>query len=362
MNPVLIALRNYNEQWTVVALLASFAFCFGWVRPRFGSLVSLLFLASIGSAIMVWLPDNNRYAPIEPYLQTNLKLFACEAAAKIMIVLLPFMLFVERRARYRYYGEIAARWFVILNAAWICVSALQGCRALENSCSGIIGNPSICVGLMVAMLPIFIGDWRDDWWVLGLTALAVFLSKSSIGVGLLAVYGLVAFSRKNLHLGLGFFGAVFGVGAWLLKKQLFHDSDRFRTWSFIMHRWPTPQNLAFGTGLGTYHVWSMDLQEYGFHQYPNSFIGTQYWWNTLHNEFLQFFFECGLVSGLLFLAVYLLALKRSFFSDQGLFLSVLLFGCYMFLDPALHQPLPALFGAWLFTLALRQPNLTEETL
>lgn len=353
-------LRNYNEQWAVLSGLMVLLLSFCWVRPQYGSLVSLLFSFSIWSTIWVWLPDNNRYATIEPYTQQALKLFAVDSSAKLLIFVLPFMLLPEEPIAA--WGRLLAKYFVIFNSLWILISFTQGCSQIENACSGIVGNPSICAGLLVAMLPMFITSWKREWWILILTGVAVLISKSSIALGLFAVYGMLHLMRKRPHLGLAFFAGAFIVGSMVLKKQLFHDSDRLRIWNFMLHRWPTPANLPFGTGLGTFHVFSINLQAYGVKAYPNTFMGTAYWWNTFHNDFLQFLFECGVVGMVLFVATYALSLIRAYAKDYGLFLSALLFGFYMLLDPALHNPFACLFAAWLFTRALRQPNIIEEIL
>ncbi len=106
-----------------------------------------------------------------------------------------------------------------------------------------------------------------------------------------------------------------------------------------------------GTGLGTYHVLSPILQRMA----KGMVDPTQGWWNTLHNDPLQMLFECGLVGFVLLLATYYSALTKVLReNDWQIAMSIILFGIYICLNPALHNPIPSLFGAWLFAYALRK--------
>jgi O-antigen ligase len=145
--------------------------------------------------------------------------------------------------------------------------------------------------------------------------------------------------------------AIFGLAYLKLGMELFNTSDRWKIWTFMMERWNTPNNAPFGTGWGTYHVFSINLQEYGK-------IPTNTHWNTLHNNWLQFLFEMGWTGLVLSLLVYVAALKAALKKrDKGIVIALVLYGLYMAMDPALNFAYPAAFGAWLFLAALRRESL-----
>lgn len=145
--------------------------------------------------------------------------------------------------------------------------------------------------------------------------------------------------------------SIMGSGFFLQGMNLFNTSDRWKIWSFMLARWNTAENLPFGTGWGTYHVFSINLQEYGK-------IPTNTHWNTLHNNWLQFLFEMGWTGLVLSLFVYLSAVLAAVRKkDKGILMGLILYGLFMAMNPALNFAYPALFGAWLFLLALRRDSL-----
>lgn len=366
---------DYYYQWTAALLIPTIIFLYSWVRPRFGLSASLLLGACLYSAIFTWCFKDNRYISIDFYNQTALRYFACDSAAKIMIILIPMMLFADKRLSMLFTGEILASLFVVGNslASLYQRFKLGECNGL--TCGGLVGNPSISMGIMVCMLPIFVRSWRQ-WPILLLASLAVFASKSSVAVGLLAAYAVLFFVPKTLKLNpiswvFGTFlveaGAaivlIFGTAKYAVGKELLNDSDRFMIWKFMWDRWRAPGNLLTGTGLGTYHVIGINLQNFLdpdtgklIHQ-----VGGQMHWVTLHNDFLQMLFECGVIGLFLLFSTYCAALFKVVREKEfGIAISIVLYGLYMCMDPALHNPVPVLFGAWLFTYALRQNNTFKE--
>lgn len=356
-------IREYNFQWAFVLGVCLIFGCsylysaFGWAAACTGAFFGM-------SALWVWAYKDNRYVALNPYDQMALRYFASDSFLKAAIILTPLMCLSKNRTYMRMVGEGVSSLFFVISSLWIIVNVFLGCYIKINECSGISGNPSICVGLMVAMLPIFVHSWSQQWVIILLAAIAVVASKSSISIGLFTVYTLIWFFPKKVSLEkLMISGLIFltcaGSSYLLLGKELLNDSDRFNIWSFMMKAWAMPANILAGTGWGTYHVFSINLQNYGQSKGLN--LGNGYWWNTLHNDPLQVLFECGIIGLLLFSWTYFTALFRSFKIDSRLSISIVLYGLYMTLDPALHNPFPALFGAWLFVYALRKPE-TEEIL
>lgn len=353
-------LADYFHQWYFVVGISALLFCFSWVRPRFGLPASLLLAACAYSAMQTWIVVNNRYVEASLYDQVNLKFFACDAIAKIMIIGGAMMTLAEDRKKLRAWGGVICSLFVVASSLVSLWESRLGCSG--NRCGGLIGNPSISMGFMVCLLPTFIHSWKRQPIPLLLAFAAVYLSQSSIAAGVLAAYACLHFLPEVVDNFLGYVGkatvassAIFGAVAFGSSKGLVHDSGRVNVWTYMFDRWSAPWNIPTGTGLGTYHVLSVYLQRMA----PASAHGivdpTAGWWETLHNEPLQMLFECGAIGFILLGLTYCSALIKVLReNDWPIAMSVILFGIYICLNPALHNPLPSLFGAWLFAYALRK--------
>lgn len=347
-------LSDYQLQWSALLAFSVLFFCKSWVAPRFGIFPSLLFALVSLSSIWAWAFVENRYITVEPYNQMALRYFACDSLARAFIILVPLMLASSDRFRFRLWGEIGASIFVVGTCLVAFLEAPHGCAG--NQCGGLIGNPSIGMSLMVCCLPVFVRSLRQ-WPMLIIAGVAVYLSSSSIALGLFAVFvaSLLASEARFSTLvpaGVALLAILFG-GRLAFGSELLNDSDRFRIWGYMMKAWSAPWNIPFGTGLGTYHVFSVNLQNV----VGRSPISPGNWWNTLHNDWLQMLFECGALGLVLMVGSYLTALYRLFKEgDREMLTACLLYGIYMALNPALHHALPVLFGAWAFVYALRIPN------
>lgn len=360
-------LNDYWWQWYFVVGLPFLVFCLKWVQPRFGLPASLLLATCAYSAMQTWLVVNNRYTQASLYDQVNLKLFACAAIAKIMLVGMPMMVFSKDRHYMRAVGCVVCSLFVVASSLVSIWESRNGCS--ENRCGGLIGNPSISMGFMVCLLPTFIHSWKRQFIPLGLAFLAVFVSQSSIAAGVLAAYACLHF-LPDMKKGdfLGYVGkatfatsAIFAAVAYGSSKPLVHDSGRMNVWTYMFDRWSAPWNILTGTGLGTYHVLSVPLQRMQAavpHGIADPVNG---WWETLHNDPLQMLFECGAVGFLLLLATYCSALFKVLKEkDWQTAMSIILFGLFICMNPGLHNPLPSLFAAWIFSYALRRDDLEPK--
>lgn len=347
-------LSNWHVQTSFVLTLTSLLFCFRWAAPRFGGPASLLFAFCCLSAIYVWAWKDNRYLGLDVYNQMALRYFAADSIAKVFMIAVPLMVLSEDRERFSMLGTIVTSFFVTASSILVLWEGRHGCQAL--SCGGLIGNPSISLGLMVCMLPILVRSWRGQWPLLLLVGISVFLSQSSIAVGLLAAYCCLWFFPRSIKLAavpVLLVSALFLIAHFTFGSELLNDSDRFKIWKHIMYHWAAPGNLLFGTGIGSYHVFSILLQNIN----PQSPVSPGSWWNSLHNDWLECLFWGGGVGLLLFISTYLSALFKLYRErDWQPLVSAILFGIYMFLDPALRNPIPVLFGAWLFVYALRKPK------
>lgn len=344
-----------HYEWTAALGAALLLWCWGWVKPRYGIAASSLLAYASLSAIWVWIYVENRYVHIAPYDQMGLRYFACDSLARLFLVLVPLMALAENIQSFRLWGEVAIGTYVIVNSLLIFGSfATSQCR-VDNSCGGL-GNPSIMVGASVCMLPLVIKSWERQWGILAVVAIAVVLSKSSIALGLLAIYAAYSLiAGKRYWMAAFLFPLPFVAGYILLgKTQLFLDSGRFEIWRYMMLPWArVPENLPFGMGLGTYHVFAPSLQAV-------KNLNPGMYWNTLHNDWLQGIFEMGFAGALLMVTTFFTAVYRSVkVRDHALAASLVLYGLYLGVNPGLHHAIPAIFGAWLVLLALKRPNSTE---
>lgn len=350
--------------WPWIMGVMVFFFSTQWVQPRFGWIAAALFGCVSISGIWGWAYEYNKYRELHPWDLTNIRLFAADSIAKLYIVLIPLMVFSRNRWGLRLIGEIACAHFVIFNSLYAFYQYVSGCG--DNECSGLLTNPSVSMGAMVCMLPICVRFIRYQWWVVGMASVAVFISQSSVAIVLLGLYfGYLAVSRLRKYkvaLSVGCLLICLLAGRMALGREMFNDSDRFKVWKLMLSAWSDTSvpilgksNLVFGLGLGTYHVFSRSMQR------ADDSVAGQMWWNTTHNDWINMLMVCGIVGLLLMIATYLTAIFKLWKEKEWQFLgSLLLFGAYMMVDPALHDPVPALFGAWAFVYALRQKTTFEE--
>lgn len=353
------------HQWTVLFGVAIFLWGYYFLRPKFGVSAFLLAIYLCFSSLWVWTVRDTRYAhlcaadpqgkcildpsgaPIpDVYTHLAVKYFALDSMAKMLLIIVPLTFFVSNRRRYFDTGKRVCFWLLIVNSASIIWQFLsRGCEVV-NSCGGVIGNPSMSAGLMVCALPLVFHGFRRSWWILALVGIAVVISKSSIAIGLLALFLFVMIGSANIWRAFLMALGVMSVAYIKLGAELFNTSDRLLIWKFMFERWINPVHFVTGTGWGTYKVWGVTLQR-------SKNLLPAYFWDTAHNDWLQILLEGGIIALFLALAVYTAALRKTYEeANFPVFLSLLLFGVYMAVNPALHFPYPILFGGWLFVFAL----------
>lgn len=350
-------LNDYHVQWTILLSFCFVLFLVNFVQPKFGAIPTIFFSYIGASSLYVWCFHRNRYFSVQPYDQQALKYYAGGALLTGLLILAPLMLLSGRnKTHFFIYGRSFAGMFLWINGLSIVLKSIFfGCAGV-NSCGGVVGNPSISAGLLVTMLPLFFRNAKKDWPNLVIVALSVFVSKSSIALGLLMVFLAIHFciEKRMFFLGLWAAGASFIGGFFMFGKgELFNSSNRFKVWAYMMDYWDAWWNIPMGTGLGTYKVFSLTLQE-------DKNLDPNAWWSTLHNEWLQVVFELGVLGIILALAVYAIALRRSLFNGhKAIFYSLILYGLYMGVNAAFHHAAPAIFGAWLFVHALQLESETS---
>lgn len=354
-----------HYQWAILLFCSLVYFCLSFVRPKFGTAAAAL-IGYLGcNAVWQWVWVHNRYFPLNPYDQMAIRYFAADSLCRLLIVILPLMLLTKRNLEV--YGKMGVEVFVYVNSLLVLAQFLIHRCAVDNSCGGL-GNPSIIVGASVCALPVISKDLKNSWPIILLVGLAVLASKSSVALGLFAAFLLFSFMGRFTVLAIAASIAPLIVGYFILGKEvLFSSSDRFMLWEYMMERWNVWWNYAYGTGFGTYHVMSINLQNCeelarnaGLVMQEMTGCGTVApgsHWNAMHNDWLQMIFEGGIVGAFLMVATYLTALYKVVCEGRWeLAVSIILFGLYLGVNPGLHHALPALFGAWLFVHALRQPT------
>ena len=337
-----------HYQWAILLFCSLAYFCVSFVKPKYGTSSAAL-IGYLGcNAIWQWVWVNNRYFPLNPYDQMAIRYFAADSLCRLLLVLLPLMLLTKRNLEV--YGKMGVEVFVYVNSLMVLIQFLIHRCAVDNSCGGL-GNPSIIVGASICALPVIAKDLKKSWPIILLVGLSAIASKSSVALGLFGLYLMFSLMGRYAILGIAASIAPLVIGYFLLGKDtLLGSSGRFMLWEYMMSKWAVWWNLPMGTGWGTYHVFSINLQ-------AADNIAPGAYWNTLHNDWLQMVFEGGVVGAFLMVATYLTALYKVVCEHRWeLAVSILLFGLYLGVNPGLHHAIPSLFGAWLFVHALRQPT------
>lgn len=314
---------------------------------RFGWLAALTISYILAHILWFVVYPDTRYAPVNPYDLTALKFYTAESGLKLLLILAPLMLIRFRRESLKQDGGWLVCLFAVVNLWQIYSEAiLRGCRDV-NSCGGVLANPSMNATMAAMALPFVFQYFSKPfaWLTLCGTVGAALLGGSSIGLGMIAAF--LAVKNPKFLLASPF---ILGLGLWKWGAlELFNSSDRLPMWKFFMEQWAkNPVHWWFGTGFGTFGVFSINLQN--AHDFKS-----QYWWVWLHNDWLQALFETGFVGLTLMLGTFLHALKRLWERKETAELqALLLFGLAMMLNFPLHIGLTCAFGAWLLTLALQR--------
>lgn len=352
-----------HYEWAVAMGAMFIAWSYFWVKPRFGFFPAA-FLGYIAcNGIWFWVWVENRYYPLDAYNQMAVRYFAADSIARLLLLIVPLMLFSKNKMTFSLLGELFCRAFMVLNSIFILLGYFTHGCVKTNSCGGI-GNPSIMASLSICMLPLVVRSWNTHWIVFSLVVAASFASGSSIALGLLALY-VFGYLLRYKAVAWAAVASILPVvlGAYHLGvRELFSTGDRLTLLKMIMPAWAISKNIPSGTGIGTFHVLSINLQEVLPMLKVNKYAGG-YHWNTFHNDWAQMLFEGGVIGLVLMTGTYISAFRNAFRERElGLAASIFLFGIYMCVNPALHHAVPALFAGWLFTYALRKTNNHKEPL
>lgn len=363
-----------QTKWFFLAALSAFFSGWVYIKPRLGTPAAMLFAYCVTNGAWFWIFRENRYANLcvmddlgkcfifpetglpmaDAYTQMEIRFYAADGIAKLLLVIPPIFYAMGNREKLLKIGGNLSALFCSLNVGLVYFSFFisgHWCRVV-NSCGGSLSNPSMNSSLIVVTLPFVIARaaGRVRYAALALSVGAVFLSKGSIGIGMLAVLGGLYAVR------LGYWKLILAApvpivaGAILFGRELFDSSGRVHMWKFfISNLLNNPVNYAFGTGYGTFGSFSSYLQRI------HKVAGNQ-WWMWLHNDWLEIFFILGVVGLVLSIAVYFSALMRFYCRGEGHeAISLVLLGLMMGVNYPLHHPISAAFAAWIVISGLITP-------
>lgn len=343
----------YYSKWLGVGAAFSIV-VWAAIYRKFGGVAALMILYMLGNAIWFLVNPNNRYAPVKAFDLQALKFYVAESGFKLLLVLLPFLAFNINRDSLKVYGRMLAISFTMISVVMVFFSYLvHGC-ADTNSCGGVLMNPSMNSSMMAVTLPFIFEAFPVTiaFPFLALIVLAVLLGKSSIGLGMIVAFLCLHFISKRRMKYLVFSPLLLGLG-WLHygEREFLSSGDRFPMWEFFMSQWARNSlHWWFGTGYGTFGVFSINLQD-AFH------VRDGYWWLWMHNDWLEVLFTTGMVGLGLVVLTFLSGLKRFWeMKEWACLQSLLLFGIAMGLNFPLRIGLSCAFIAWLVSLALYRDN------
>lgn len=354
--------REWQDQWFLYTFFILISTSIFFVAPKLGRTAAVFFFYCLASASYAWLWRHNRYFNVEPNGQMALRHFAADAAIKLLLIVIPLLAIVKNRRQYMGFGKAAAVMFIILNIGFQFFQAFReldiygSLCARENVCGGALGNPSLSIGFMVCLLPIALKECTRSGkiFIYVMSAISVFLSKSSIAIGLFAIvsfiYGIMSFWPLLVMAPIALFAGKAAIGSVFLSS-----GNRFEMWKFFMEKWFSNQaNWLFGMGYGTFGVFARHIQR-GLKDIGDGRVERwwpamkeEHWWVWMHNDWLEIIFNTGVVGILLALAVYYKGARGYYVRREWPELQTfLLFGILMGCNYPTHVHIPAFFGGWL---------------
>lgn len=259
--------------------------------------------------------------------------------------------------------------FICCSSALVAFKNLQSLDSLVALMSGIVvlfaGKtmlplPSLFV-VSAFLSPLFcdngsmwgtyvgmVSSISSPYTVIALFVLVIF-SKSSIGIGITGLVLLYRFRNKlNKMLSLCIVSGSL-ISAWAIYPDFFSSTKRFDAWVFFIRHIDVS---VFGSGLGLFPAISYMLQSktgFNIYQTPQGISG---FFSFLHNDFLQCFFELGVV-GILALISTVIDCSRK----KETRLAVLSCCVAMMLNSPIHWPIHSLFIGYVFWESQRKESL-----
>lgn len=349
----IIPFGYYQSGWAIVYLAMGCILCRDAYR-KFGLCAAALVIYLICSSLWAGFWWVNGYHIFPADKQMAVRWTAMTSLAGFLLVLVPMLYSRLSRDSLMYLGGLLSCLFCVVSTLRVLWEYLfYGCGVV-NSCGGALRNPSMNSAFIAVTLPLMAKYLTFEAFVFfaPLAFLAIIVSKSSIGLGILFLSALIYAGYTKRYRYLLIAPAVAACG-WLSlgQRELFSFGDREKTWAFFIESLViNPRNpikaWTAGVGMGTYQAFSKILQD-ALSYKPG------HWWAFMHNDWLQILIEVGGIGLILSLAVFIISLFR--LHKDGLSheaLSLVLFGVMMFFNYPLHVGVTALFAAWIAAVAL----------
>lgn len=296
------------------------------------------------------------------FWSTSFDALSAVTALCILAVVVP-LLFASRReldTLTRAFG-----WLCILDSVFVVAQWAMGAAKADRG--GFFGETSMNPCVIAFTYPIWTRrkftaensiEGIGGLLGLGLPILAIFVSRSNMGLGVLLVaYGaphLANIRRIRLEHVLKFLCVTVAlgiVGAWLMGAKFGQTSGRWPVWVATMQWWWTHASHWMGTGAGSYFVLGPNVQKQVLGQLSD-------WLLWMHNDWLQVLFEQGVIGLALLLTTFACALRATARSHRyWLVSSLAAYGATMCGNYPNHLPVPGFFGAFLVVLAFAEPPL-----
>ncbi len=281
----------YHPKWAVIAALgATMVVKKVWAIDR---LAAIVLAYTVGNGIFFSLTAYGYTHDIDVTTQMMLGLSGNNA---ILVTLALAMVAVKFELKRK-----ALSLAYVASTLWLIVACLAGWLY-----KGPDLNSSLSATLVALMAPLMLGPLNELGWIyFAFPALAIGLAGSRISA-LALVVGLLAYLWRAYK--FNWWSKVFPVGiavcvaflVWMTVSNRIQFSGRKEMWSAVINTaHDGPVRALTGYGLGSYLVYGPEIQKFSAHQFRDGGAPI-----TMHNDYLQAWFELGWIGLALWLALY----------------------------------------------------------
>lgn len=248
--------------------------------------------------------------------------FAVFAAHQLIFALLIFVPLLQCSLEKLRNLKLCLGLYCLANSLYTIIGAMYGFGKpiWAPGFSGFIDNPSHNACLIACTLPFINSVFKqrgDRVVIYSIPIAAIFLAKSSVPIGALAVVVAGLYLTSNYKLRQKLIACGLGVTlilglALILDKNLFDSAYRFQAYKIFMYRWYLEANFLVGFGPGSFQVLGPNIQ------LPNPLLpqgfmmdlahNQGHFWTYMHSEWLQLLFENGFIGLFLVTAIFIKAL------------------------------------------------------
>ena len=316
---------HYMVQLYIGVFLSLILITFFGPRIKLPIAPKLLFIWSVMSSFSILMAEP--YKKFGYTTNTNLKIFGGYTLAYLLIFTIAIFI-IDNKTFKKLFDNLV--YLVIFGSIIIIYKTLIGSHpwalALNSSTEG---------SFLASVMPLVLFQkYKYKKYLFILPLIAVFLTKSSIGIGgtvaSILIYTFFKYrSLKTLVLS-AIFSSSFFVGAYFyIGPSLFSDTTRVIRWKALMKWWHLYLNPWLGSGLGTYLGLGMFIERLYLPKLKTHLPNA-------HNDWLQILFELGLIGFILALISAIQISWRAYKDKNYVLLSSFLTFCIVAL---MNQPL-----------------------